>query len=1545
MDDGLCGARSMYVDLPLPYGVGTLGTSRHFRPEVIQSPADAKASCDLDRWLLQQRSAAPAECGDDDCALTTSSMTIADERSRNLLYAEQDEFSSEARPSASEIAAAMVAAGTLSGNVRLTLPFPNHRPGKRSQSPFLSARPHEALPRRQHAGGGTGASARSTSPGWGWPGTASRESFKAPAISAGVPISVVAAGASSTSKFRVRASPQRRSSSRRSNSAVKNSDDALAMVVPPWSCGGDVWPSSAAKVTTVMATRGPVSCGAAAPRARSTGRQRKNLLDELKNQLQTPLSAGQQRPSPSRRVYPKTPLPHDVVCLHGGLAGDGTASRSTSPSARNLHAPSVCASSTTKAASSGESVVTAVVTPACSSDPRLMGLLGPDAELPSFMNEAYDKAGDIDATRLNTSMLVRPATPLATWLASSLAAADGDSGSACNHIGCGFQTDASLNQLSSYSTGSALHIARVEDGPVVSKAVFNPYPEPGCSEIGKLGAPGTGVSVVAAPALVVSPGACTLGDLGSKSATVAAPSGGAFLDPDCVAVSEHSNDGREAGAPEPASCSTKYGSSKYLIDPAQVPPYCPQEGRAIISTAEPLSPTISAAVAPAIGAKSLSQSPRMEPAAQLLTFGNLDVHGSTSDALVRQLVAIVQSQAAQIQNLHEHLAAERSGGAQSSSPKNCERGSSGAGVAALPPLGMLEGKRAVAPAGAVTGRTESKEPNSGTRIAAIRSSAGQLVPLSSSGIQYHDSVGSMRSFKEVPPLVVAGGEDQDGTEGVRRHSMLGCSASLGLREHSQRDGIDVGATAAGTEWHGNAGHDAGGAGSSAPVIIDGWWISYGCSSGRGELAGALQSSHLTPAVAAAGPPSGLAPGAVVGQQGIPVQSPDGRAGGVRTSAVSGLHAAGNHWREGNDHSQQQQQQQEEEPAQGRHFWKQQQLQWQEQMQPQPFGVCQACEQDSHEQDRGSREGQEDRTAAHYGQRRVETQTLEIDSLDGIRQSSDEALPGNRGHQVQRSSNNEVQQTERQVQYQEQKQEHGPRSPQDARVSSHLGPFWSVVAESSLRSEVTELRQRLAQLEAAATQQQLMLYKGSRLDQNQRETKEKSQGHGQLQERPFQQQEDDNGATAHYLDQEMQSSLQGDIQIKQGQQWDLSACDGELVRIAQEQELWLSSVPDQLPAVQQRLRRQEEGKRAALESLSKGMEHVSPCMMSAISPRLDTAAIAAGPAAASPSPLPSNFVSQLLPLASSSESVATSGASSPASAAASTACGPRSVASAVNASAAAMGSHPRPGARTPSGRSSSGQPGSPLPSGVRRQMRALQQEMRHMQAVMAGHVFAAAAAAAAGGGGAGGCGRPSCASSLQLSSQREWKVQKQRQIWQEELQEHVRQLRWEISELRNGEALIVEAQEALMDLINDMRRDLDELRKNLPYSGLITPRADVAVGASVQRAHAAPAPSATDASSLSRKRSSGSLREVGSAAVLDVSSQEVEQVLPDRQSGSLQALQLQSDQVSEMVAVIQSVNSMLNGSLLQAISKIQVQGEEIEELKRCMARVTSGHAWL
>ncbi|GLI70509.1 hypothetical protein VaNZ11_015419 [Volvox africanus] len=1549
MDDGLCGARSMYIDLPLPCGLGTLGTRRHFRPEVIQSPADAKASRDLEHWLMQQRSADPAECRDDDCALTTSSMTIADERSRNLLYAEHDEFSSEARPSASEIAAAMVAAGTLSRNARLMLSS-NHRIGKRSQSPFLSARPHETLPRRQHASGGTGASSRSTSPGWGWPATASRESYKAPAISAGVPISAVAAGAASTSKTRFRASPQRRLSSRRSNSAVKNSDDALggARAVSPWSCGSDIRPSSAAKLTTVMATRGPASCGAAAPRARSTGRQRKNLLDELKAPLQTPrgaaaapLSAGRQRPSPSRRVYPRTPVPHGVVCPLGGLAGDGAASRSTSPSAHNLHAPSVCASSTTKAASSRDSVATAVVTPACSCDPRLMSLLGLDAELPSFTNEGYDKAADLNAAHPNTEMLVKPTTPLATWLASSLAAADADSGNACNHIGGGFQTDALLHQLSSYPTSSALRIACVQDGPVVSTAVTNPYPEPGSSEIGKFGAPETHVPAIAAPALVASPRACTLGDLDPKSALVVAPNGGALLDPDFVAVSELSHDGQAAAAPEPASCSGNYRSSTYLVDPAQVHTHVPQEVvSAIISTAEPLSPTILAAVAAVSGAKSLPQSPGVEPAAHLLAFGNLDAHGSASDALVRQLVAIVQSQATQIKDLHEYLAAERLGGVRNTSSQNCERSSSGVGVSVLPPLGKLEGRKALAPAGAATGHTERKEPDSVTRKAAIRSSAGQLVPLSSNSTQYHDSVGSMRSSREVPALSVAVGEDQDGTEGVLRDSMLGCNASLGLREHSQRDGIDVGATAAGTEWHDNAGYNADGAGSSAPVVIDGWWISYGCSSGTGEFAGAHQSSQLTPAVAAAEGPGGFAPGAVGGQQGIPMQSPDGKAGEVRASAVSAFQEAGDHWREGNDHRQQQQQQQEEEPAKRQHLWEQQQLQMQQQMQPLPFGLCQACEHDPHEQGRGSREKQEDRIAAHYGQRRVETQTLEVDSLDEIRQSSDEALPGNRGHQVQRSSIHEGQRSERQVQHQEQEREHGPRLPQDVRDSPPLGPSWSVVAEASLRSEVTELRQRLAQLEAAATQQQLMLYKGSGRDQNQRETKGKSQGHGQWQERPFQQQEDANGATAHHANQEMQSGLQSEVQMEQGQRMDVSACDGELVRITQEQELWLSSLPDQLPSVQQGLRRQEEGKRAALEPLSKGMEHAPPCMVSAIPPHLDAAVRAAGAAAASPSQLSNNVMSQLFPLGSASESMATSGASSPTSAAASAAFRPHSVTSAATASAAAMVSHPRPCAQTPSG----GQPDSPLPYGVRRQMRSLQQEMRHMQAVMVGHVFAAAAARAGGGGGAGGGGRPTCASSLQLYSQRDWKLQMQHQVWQEELQEQVRQLRQEISELRNGEALVVEAQEALMDLINDMRRDLDELRKNLPYSGLITLRADIAGGTSGQRAHAAPAPSAIDASSVSRKRSSGSHQEAGSAAVLDFSSQEVEQV-HDSQSGSLQALQLQPNQVSEMVAVIQSVNSMLNGSLSQAISKIQVQGEEIEELKRCMARVTSGHAWL
>ncbi|GIL74205.1 hypothetical protein Vretimale_1964 [Volvox reticuliferus] len=1593
MADGPCGAINMYVDLPLPYDLVALGTRRHSQPEVIQSLADTNhpsctgpnpmsqtaAGCNLDNWLTQQRSADPAECWDDDCALTTSSMTIADEHTRHLLYAEP--FSSPARPSASDIAAAMAAAGTLSGSARLSLSCKDHRRRKRSQSPFLSARPHETLPHRQLAGGGTGASARSTSPGWDWPATALTESSQAPAISTGVPISVVAAGASSTFKSRVRASPLHRSNSRRSNVALKNSGDAIAMLTPPWSGGSDVWHSSTAKLATVTATRGPVFCGAAAPRARSTGRQRKNLLDELKNPSQTPravaaapLTAGRHHPSPSRRVYAKTSAPHDVVCSFRGLAGDGSASRSISPSARNLHAPPVCPSSmavTTKAASSRESAVRDVAPPACSSDPRLMSLRGLTAELPSLKDEASEKAGDLDATRPSTAVLVRPATTLGTQLATSLAAADGGSGSAASDFSRGIHTDAVLNQRSNYTTGSGVRIENVQYDPVVTKSV-NPCPEPGCLEVGNLGAPGSGARAVAATAVAASPQACTLGGLESKGALVPAPSDGALLvDPGFVAVlgvMEPSHDGQAAAAPNPASRSANHCTRNYNLDPAQVRTFVPQKEGTMISTVEPLSPTITAAITPAVIAKSLPKSPRREATAQLLAINDLDAHGSAPDGLIRQLVAIVQSQAAQIKDLHDCLAAERVDGVPNASPRHCERGSSEARVTALPPLGKLEGQKGLAPAGGAAGRNGGKEPDGRTRSAAVQSSVGQLVALSSSSTQYHDSVGSMRSSREVPESSVAVDENQDGGEGVRRESMPGCGASLSLREHIQRDDADGGSTPAGAaEWHVSAGYDAGGAGSFAPVVIDGWWISYGCSSRAGEFAGVHQSSHLAPDIATALGAGGLARGVIGGRQGMPLLSPNGEACDVRASAGSGPQEAGKHCREDDEHrhSQQQRQQQQEQPAQQQCLAEQQQLRRQQQMQPQPSGVCQDCEHDLHAQCQGS-SLEQDRTAAHYGQRRARTQTLESysrpiqsHSRDGPLSSSDEAPHGNRGHQVQRNSAYQDQRTERQMQHQEQEQ--GPRSRQSARVRTQLRPSWGVVAEASLCSEVKELWQRLAQLEAAATQQQQLLYKGNQRDQNQQEPNQKPQGQEQWQEWRYQQQDGASGATAHCMNHEMQSSPKCDLQTGQVQQRELSSCDVELGRKAQEQGLWLRSLPDQVGSMQQELRRQEKGKLEALEQVANGLEHVAPCMRSAILPQLGAAATAA---AASQTPLPSDSARELLPPASSTESVSMSGASSPKLAAASAAFGPRSVASAAIATAVATGSSSHRGARTPSGGSADEQPGSALPYDIRRQLRALQQEMRHMQAVMAGHVFTAAAA----GGGAGG-GKPghvarqcevlppeaagvssslagsalgrSCASSLQLHSQRDWEVHKQHQIWQEELQQQVHQLRQEVSELRNSEALIVEAQEALMDLINDMRRDLDEVR-NMPYPGLTTPRAGCANGASRQRSHAAR--SAIDASPLNRKWDSDLPQELGSAAMVDFNLQEVEQV-QNGQSGSRQALQPQADQVSEMVAVIQSVNSMLNGSLLQAMSKIQAQGEEIEELKRCMARVAGGQACL
>ncbi|EFJ49896.1 hypothetical protein VOLCADRAFT_89361 [Volvox carteri f. nagariensis] len=548
--------------------------------------------------------------------------------------------------------------------------------------------------------------------------------------------------------------------------------------------------------------------------------------------------------------------------------------------------------------------------------------------------------------------------------------------------------------------------------------------------------------------------------------------------------------------------------------------------------------------------------------------------------------------------------------------------------------------------------------------------------------------------------------------------------------------------------------------------------------------------------------------------------------------------------------------------------------------------------------------------------------------------------------------------------------------------------WDSISEASLRLEVDELRCRLAQLEFAATQQRqlqtqqlLLLHTRSHGGQpppslSPQQLREQSQEH-QHQERQQQQQlpVEYGAASPSPLDsqqvpqqpgaepqQQRQQQQQQQQQIQQEERRrqfsqgpsfqgtkEQKGEEQDRRMEQQQQELQgdrLDALAREVASIQQQLRQQEYGNREVLDQLARGLEHMATCLLSVLRPlpppQVDVATVAA---AAGASAWTSNCSDRFGTGASGNQ---------------------------CSAMAAAVTSPPlRPCARA----LLNGPPAvSPRVDDARRQLRALQEEMRQMRAMMAAQVVVAAVATATActGGGSSGQGqgprqregtppwvtaamlhRAAAAGSsagdpcarifAHMRAQQGCELQQQQQAQhqlQGELQLQVQQLQREVSELRKGEALTVEAQEALVDFVNDMWRHLDELRTSMVPAPFVLAAAVAGTAAGTAAAGGGGRPGVCLRAANQQPPPDKGIREQYQPREQQLTDMGLEDQQRNEQHDQQHQLQQpHPDQLSEMVAIIQSVNSMLSGSLMQAVEKIQSQGEEIEELKRCMAHVT------
>ncbi|GLC45621.1 hypothetical protein PLESTB_001786500 [Pleodorina starrii] len=958
-----------------------------------------------------------------------------------------------------------------------------------------------------------------------------------------------------------------------------------------------------------------------------------------------------------------------------------------------------------------------------------------------------------------------------------------------------------------------------------------------------------------------------------------------------------------------------------------------------------------------------------------------DESAAGSDALVRQLVALVQSQAAQIQDLRDCLAVSRAGGSVPDGgggpPTHRRIGSRGAipaaaaaaaaaGLAGRPPVASVPRKDPGGGPGRHGGGGGSEKAGLGPTAVAVPGSAGQLVMSYSGASAYcHDSAQSVRSSREVaaaeygtvPAPVRAdggrgdpareGGRDGDGDAGRR-------SGAAGAHVGDAHGG----SVAAAVGWC-NSGSSVADAGNAGVAAVAG---GGGCGSGAGR-------------------PCDPAPGAVAGRQGLLALLDSG-------SEPSAMWAA---------------EEEDAAPAAApvRHAG---------QAAGSGSVVCSlggAGGGDSSATSSSSRlhHNSWDCLGAGFVGARVE---LGLPAPQTEQQIRSVQAPRDGGRCYRQQQQQQQQQQERQQQAwlsqarglqgqcsavaEEVEVEGGRAAAPLQQTQTQQQPAWWA-SEATLRLEVCSLQQRLARLEEThAAQQQ---------NEEQRQHRDRDCG-AEPQEQPDAPQVALRPSSAPQQElQQLQQQVQRLLEAQSERERQL---EGERTQ----QAARLEALGRDLAAVQGELRRQEEAGREAMDQLAKGMEHVSGCILSALLPQADAGAMAV----------------ELPALLTASSPAGGGGAgaadSAPGSTTASPPLSPRPTASASfrsrsGAVTAAAASSPRASARAAA---------SPLPYDVKRQLRSLQQEMRRMRAAMAARVVLAASAASvgwAGSGGSGGGGKGSgrarqrdgltargTASARSAADddsggnpEPRYLVphqQQQQVVVKEQLRQTVQQLQREFLELRNGEALMVEAQEALVDLVYEMRRDLDELRTRMPYTAAGACAGDGLDATALpdpqqqrppssrqaaERCKAGTPKGAASAASATPSGARSGSTDAPNDLCPEVSVNHLQQQQQQRQERQPQQQQLQQqplphqeswsdqqllqqqqqqgenhhylhhhqpqqlqpqwrqdepDQMSEMVAVIQSVNTLLSGSLTQAMSQIQSQGEEIQELKRCVARV-------